>query len=193
MAGKFGEFQGEVRAAIPPPSADLAAMGREVAALAEGQGRLLDLVEELGEAQRRTMQVAEGTVRTRLEIQMAMHVEAMADLAGQAREQHQALGTAVQELATWTRQHDQAVARLGTLLAGAASRAGSLGSALEAQGDRLAAHERAMAGLRQELATRQREGRRGRAIWLLGLVLLAVLAAAALIALPMMGLHPIPR
>src|SRR5260370_12190604 len=106
MNGKFQEMQGEARTALAPGATEeLRCRQREVATLGT-------LVGQLAEEQRRTVQTAEGSIRSRLESQLAAHIGTMQEVADQIGEQHQLLGRTMQDLADWTRKHDVTVERL---------------------------------------------------------------------------------
>jgi hypothetical protein len=192
MSGKFGELQGEAKAALPSLS------GEEVRSLQREVATLGTLVAQLAEEQRRTVQTAEGSIRSRLESQLTAHIDTMQNLADQIGEQHQVLGGTMQQLADWTRRHDVSVERLQATYSSVATKGTALASALETAGQRLATHEQGLSRLLSELVQRQEAERRlrqGAALRLvLALVLAALLGAGLAITLPMLSLHQgIPR
>jgi hypothetical protein len=192
MAGKFQEMQSEAKAALPSMSGEeLRSLQREVTTLGT-------LVGQLAEEQRRTMQMAEGSVRSRLETQLATHIETMQGLADQIGEQHQVLGGTMQQLAEWTRRHEATVERLQAVYSTLASKGASLSNALDTGGQRLATHEQELSRLlgtlvqQQEAERRRRQGAALRVA--LALVLAALLGAGMTIILPMLSLHlSVPR
>jgi hypothetical protein len=187
MTGKFGEMQGEAKATLPSMSGEeLRSLQREVATLGT-------LVGQLAEEQRRTVQTAEGSIRSRLENQLATHLDTMRELADQIAEQHQVLGGTMQELAAWTRRHETTMERLQGVYTSIATKGTTLSSALDTAGQRLATHEQGLSRLlgdlvqRQEVEWRRRQNAALRLV--LALVLAALLGAAVAITLPMLSLQ----
>jgi hypothetical protein len=185
MSGKFGELQGEARAALS--GEELRSLQREVATLGT-------LVGQLAEEQRRTVQTAEGSIRNRLESQLDTHIETMQNLTDQIGEQHQVLGGTMQELAKWTRRHDSTVERLQATFNGIATKGATLSNALDGAGQRLSTHEQGLSRLLSELVQWQEAERQRRQSAALQLVLAALLGAGLAITLPMLSLHlSVPR
>lgn len=192
MTGKFQEMQGEAKAALPSMS------GEELRSLQREMATLGTLVGQLAEEQRRTVQTAEGSIRSRLESQLATHIETLRELADQIGEQHRVLGGTMHELAEWTRRHETSVERLQALYSTIASKGAALSNAFDSGGQRLATHEqelsRLLGGLvqQQEADRRRRQGAALRLV--LALVLAALLGAGMTIMLPMLSLHlSVPR
>jgi hypothetical protein len=191
MDGKFREMQGEARANGGGGSEEQRSLAREVAALGM-------LIGQLVEEQRRTVQTAEGSIRSRLESQLATHIETMQDVAAQMGEQHEAHGRTMRDLAAWTGTFEERIARLPAVFGSLEARASALAGSLNAAGQRAAPYEQRLGRMLEEAArerAEERDRRRGRTLRMVCLLVLATVLGGALVAmapalgLPMIGPH----
>lgn len=191
MDGKFREMQGEARGNGSSGGQEPGSLAREVAALAM-------LIGQLAEEQRRVLLTAEGSIRSRLEVQLDTHIATMREVAEQMGEQHQAQGRAMRDLGVWTGAFEERAERLIATFDRLEGRAIALGRSVEAAGERSAPREARLDRLLAEAAREreeERERRHGRAVRMICLLVLAAVLGGALVAVvPSMGLPMIgPR